>query len=51
MNVFLQENSEDIFKEVRRSMEKAVGTVIKKVLSGPFDKYPYSKLFLPDDSA
>lgn len=51
MNVFLQENSEDIFKEVKRSMQKAVGNVIKDVLSGPFDKFPYAKLFLPDDNA
>lgn len=48
MNVFLQENSADIFNEVKRSMEKAVGNVIKSVLNGPFDKFPYEKLFLPD---
>lgn len=51
MNVFLRENSEDIFKEVKSSMQKAVGGVIKSVLSGPFDKFPYSNLFLPDDRA
>lgn len=51
MNTFLQENSEDIFNEVKNSIQKSVGGVIKSVLSGPFGKYPYRKLFLPDDSA
>lgn len=50
MNVFLQQNSMDIFNEVQPSIENAVADIIKLVLAGPFNKYPYKDLFLPDDA-
>lgn len=49
MNKFLQENSMDIFNEVKVSIEKAVSDVIKLVLSGPFNKFPYKDIFLADN--
>lgn len=47
MNLFLQQNSDDIFREVKVSIENAVAGVVKDVLSGPFGKFPYKDLFLP----
>lgn len=47
MNLFLQQNSDDIFREVKKSMENAVADVVKDVVSGPFTKFPYKDLFLP----
>lgn len=47
MNMFLKENSDDIFREVKSSIESAVSRVVKMVVSGPFGKFPYQDLFLP----
>lgn len=48
MNVFLQENSEEIFKEVKSSIEKAVADVFKMVLTGVFDRFAYEDIWLPE---
>lgn len=48
MNEFLQQNSQDIFNEVKSSIENAVADIVKMVVSGPFDKFAYKDLFLPD---
>lgn len=47
MNTFLQESSGDIFREVKKSVEKAVAEVVGTVVSGPFGAIPYRELFLP----
>lgn len=47
MNVFLQENQEEIFKEVKGSLENAVAEVVKMLLQGPFNKFPYRDIYLP----
>lgn len=47
MNVFLQQNQEEIFKEVKGSIETAVAEVMKGLLQGPFNKFAYEDLFLP----
>lgn len=46
MNLFMQQNSDDIFREVKGSIETAVSDVVKMVLSGPFGKFPYRDLYL-----
>lgn len=48
MNTFLQQNSQDIFKEVKNAIENAVADIVKMVVSGPFNKFAYKDLFLPD---
>lgn len=47
MNKFLQENSDEIFREVKKSVEKAIAQVVRGVVVGPFEKFPYRDLFLP----
>lgn len=47
MNLFLQENQEEIFKEVKGSVENAVADVVKMLLQGPFNKFPYRDIYLP----
>lgn len=47
MNMFLQQNSDEIFQEVKASIEKAVADVCKNILTGPFGKFAYKDLFLP----
>lgn len=46
MNKFLNENSHDIFNEMKSSIVEAIGVVITAVANGPFSKYPYADLFL-----
>lgn len=47
MNLFLQENQEEIFEEVKGSLETAVSEVVKMLLQGPFNKFPYQDIYLP----
>lgn len=49
MNKFLRDNSQDIFYEVKRSIESAISDVIKRVVNAPFSKFPYRKMFLSND--
>lgn len=49
MNIFLQENSQDIFEEMKKSIEKAVAEIIKLVLIGPFSRFSYKGIFLPEN--
>lgn len=49
MNVFLQENSDEILREVKKSIETAIAEVAKMILQGPFGKFPYQDLFLPEN--
>lgn len=49
MNKFLRDNSRDIFYEVKKAIETAVSDVIKRVVNAPFGKFPYRRMFLPDD--
>lgn len=46
MNKFLNENSHDIFNELKPSIVEAIGVIITAIASGPLNKYPYSDLFL-----
>lgn len=45
MNKFINENSHDIFNELKPSIVEAIGAIITSVANGPFSKYPYSELF------
>lgn len=45
MNKFINENSEDIFNELKPAIVEAMGAVIISVANGPFGKYAYSEVF------
>ncbi|XP_065371554.1 protein takeout-like [Calliphora vicina] len=45
MNLFLNENWQEIYTEVRASLSKAYGEIFKEVISAVFSKYPYDKYF------
>lgn len=45
MNLFLNENWQDIFKETKASIEKAFVRVIKEYINDVFMKMPYKDLF------
>lgn len=47
MNLFLQQNHEEIFKEVKGSIENTVADIVKMLLQGPFNEFPYQDIFLP----
>lgn len=47
MNLFMQQNQEDIFKEVKGPIENYVADIVRMVIRGPFNKFPYRDLFLP----
>lgn len=45
MNLFLNENWQEIFFEVRDSLGNAYSSVFGDVINGVFSKYPYEKYF------
>lgn len=45
MNLFLNENWQEIFNEVRDSLSAAYANVLKDVINEAFSKYPYEKYF------
>ncbi|XP_065365345.1 protein takeout-like [Calliphora vicina] len=45
MNLFLNENWQEIYNEVRGSLNKAYGDVFKGIINAVFSKYPYEKYF------
>ncbi|TMW50183.1 hypothetical protein DOY81_004742 [Sarcophaga bullata] len=45
MNLFLNENWQEIFYEVRESLSAAYGNVLKEIISDVFSIYPYEKYF------
>ncbi|XP_037827501.1 protein takeout-like [Lucilia sericata] len=46
MNLFLNENWQEIYAEVRLSICKAFGDIFKDVINEVFSKYPYDKYFI-----
>lgn len=47
MNNFLQLHHQEIFNEVKGPIENYVADIVKMVLRGPFNKFPYRDLFSP----
>lgn len=45
MNVFLNENSQAIFKETAPAIEKAFGDKFLEIIRDVFSKHPYAKFF------
>lgn len=45
MNLFLNENWPDIFKEIKGAIGSAFGKIFKRVISDVFTKHPYDKYF------
>jgi len=45
MNVFLNENSEAIYKETASAIDKSFSQLYMGIVKGVFSKLPYSKLF------
>lgn len=45
MNLFLNENWADIYKEIRGSFSSAFGKIFQAVIGHVFTKYPYDKFF------
>ncbi|XP_017080003.2 uncharacterized protein LOC108113805 [Drosophila eugracilis] len=48
MNVFLNENSEAIYKETASSINRSFGEFYLGIVKGVFSKWPYAKLFAPE---
>ncbi|XP_063388886.1 protein takeout [Cydia fagiglandana] len=48
MNLFLNENSELVFNELKESYEKSLSSVFQNVTNTIFDKVPMNKIFLED---
>lgn len=48
MNVFLNENWEDILRELQPPMEEALGLTFKAVANRIFHKVPLNQIVLPD---
>ncbi|KAI8441751.1 hypothetical protein MSG28_005449 [Choristoneura fumiferana] len=48
MNLFLNENSELVFNELKESYEKSLSSVFKNVTNTIFDKVPMNKIFIED---
>ncbi|XP_075146373.1 uncharacterized protein LOC142220873 [Haematobia irritans] len=46
MNLFLNENWEDIYRELKPSIESAFGKIFFSVIANVFTKYPYNKYFV-----
>ncbi|XP_013113707.1 protein takeout [Stomoxys calcitrans] len=46
MNLFLNENWQDIFREIKASITSAFGQIFQSVISHVFTKYPYDKYFV-----
>lgn len=47
MNKFMNENWEEIHKEVKPGIKKALGVALKEIASRIFSKIPYDDIFLP----
>ena len=45
MNLFLNENWQEIFNEVHDSLSAAYSNVLKDLINEVFTKYPYEKYF------
>lgn len=41
MNKFINENSHEIFNELKPSIVEGIGAIITSVANGPFSKHPY----------
>ncbi|CAG9791151.1 unnamed protein product [Diatraea saccharalis] len=48
MNIFLNENSELVFNELKEAYEKSLSSVFQDVSNKIFDKVPMNKIFLED---
>ncbi|KAM3957869.1 protein takeout [Aphomia sociella] len=48
MNIFLNENSELVFNELKESYEKSLSSVFQDVTNKIFDKVPMNKIFIED---
>lgn len=44
-NVFLNENWQDIFKEIQNSVFDAFAQIVENVMANVFNKIPYDELF------
>lgn len=45
MNLFLNQNAMEIYKEVRISLSEGFGHVLKDIIKSVFSKNPYNKYF------
>lgn len=46
MNTFLNQNSNDIFSEIKPTFVKDLGLIFKDVMNKVFKRFPYNELFL-----
>lgn len=46
MNLFLNENWETIFTEMKPIIDDAVGEIVKNIINNVFAKIPYKDLFV-----
>lgn len=46
MNKILNESSKEVFEEIKPSLTKGLGLIMKELVNGFFDKYPYADYFL-----